>query len=31
MIGARAERHPELVARVAAEGHGIGNHSWDHP
>ena len=31
MIGARAERHPELVARVAAEGHTIGNHSWDHP
>jgi peptidoglycan/xylan/chitin deacetylase (PgdA/CDA1 family) len=31
MIGARAERHPEIVARVAAEGHSIGNHSWDHP
>jgi peptidoglycan/xylan/chitin deacetylase (PgdA/CDA1 family) len=31
MIGARADRHPELVARVAAEGHVIGNHSWDHP
>jgi peptidoglycan-N-acetylglucosamine deacetylase len=31
MLGARAHRHPELVARVAAEGHAIGNHSWDHP
>jgi peptidoglycan/xylan/chitin deacetylase (PgdA/CDA1 family) len=31
MIGARAERYPELVARAAAEGHAIGNHSWDHP
>jgi len=31
MIGARAERLPELVTRVATEGHVIGNHSWDHP
>lgn len=31
VIGERAHRHPELVARVAAEGHVIGNHSWDHP
>jgi peptidoglycan/xylan/chitin deacetylase (PgdA/CDA1 family) len=31
MVGARAARHPELVARVVAEGHEIGNHSWDHP
>lgn len=31
MVGVRAERHPELVARVAAGGHVIGNHSWDHP
>lgn len=31
LIGARAARHPELVARIAAEGHEIGNHSWDHP
>ena len=31
MVGARAARHPELVARVAAEGHEIGNHTWDHP
>lgn len=31
MIGTQAEKHPDLVARVAAEGHEIGNHSWDHP
>jgi peptidoglycan/xylan/chitin deacetylase (PgdA/CDA1 family) len=31
MVGARAARHPELVARVAAGGHEIGNHGWDHP
>jgi len=31
MVGSRAARHPGLVARVAAAGHEIGNHSWDHP
>lgn len=32
MIGEQAQRHPELVARVASEGHHlIGNHSWNHP
>lgn len=31
MVGERAARHPDLVARIAAEGHEIGNHSWDHP
>ena len=31
MIGARAQCQPDLVARVASEGHVIGNHSWDHP
>lgn len=31
MVGAQAARHPGLVARIAAEGHEIGNHSWDHP
>ena len=30
LVGTRAERHPELVARIAAEGHEIGNHSWQH-
>jgi peptidoglycan-N-acetylglucosamine deacetylase len=31
MVGENAERHPELVRRIAEEGHTIGNHSWDHP
>ncbi len=31
MLGRRAEAEPELVRRVAAEGHLIGNHSWSHP
>jgi len=31
LVGRRAARHPGLVARIAAEGHAIGNHSWDHP
>ena len=31
MLGVRAAAHPCLVAEVAAGGHAIGNHSWDHP
>jgi peptidoglycan-N-acetylglucosamine deacetylase len=31
MVGAGAVRHPALVERVAAAGHVIGNHTWDHP
>ena len=31
MLGGRAEAEPQLVRRVAAEGHLIGNHSWSHP
>lgn len=31
LVGERARRHPDLVARIAAAGHEIGNHSWDHP
>lgn len=31
LVGERAARHPELVARVVAEGHEAGSHSWDHP
>lgn len=30
VIGKRAERYPELVARIAREGHQLCNHSWDH-
>jgi peptidoglycan/xylan/chitin deacetylase (PgdA/CDA1 family) len=30
VIGAHAERWPDLVRRMADEGHLVGNHSWDH-
>ena len=31
MMGSRAQAQPELVRRIAAAGHLIGNHSWSHP
>ena len=31
MIGQSAAAHPDLVARVRAEGHAVGNHTWSHP
>jgi peptidoglycan/xylan/chitin deacetylase (PgdA/CDA1 family) len=31
MLGQNAQRNPNTVRRVAAEGHQIGNHSWNHP
>ena len=30
VVGREAERHPEIVERVAREGHAIGHHSWTH-
>ena len=30
LIGKPAAEHPELVRRIAAEGHTIGHHSWSH-
>lgn len=30
VVGARAEAHPELVRRMATEGHVVGNHSYTH-
>jgi peptidoglycan/xylan/chitin deacetylase (PgdA/CDA1 family) len=30
VVGSRAEAHPSLVARIAAEGHEIGHHSYAH-
>lgn len=30
VIGRAAERHPDLVARVADAGHAIGHHTYDH-
>lgn len=31
LIGQRIEKHPEVVRRIVAEGHLIGNHSYSHP
>ena len=31
VIGERAARHPELMQRLVAEGHEVGNHSATHP
>lgn len=28
LLGEEAARHPELVARIAGEGHELGNHTW---
>ncbi|HEX2524363.1 MAG TPA: polysaccharide deacetylase family protein, partial [Terriglobia bacterium] len=30
MLGQAAQKHPEIVRRVAEAGHAIGNHTWDH-
>jgi peptidoglycan-N-acetylglucosamine deacetylase len=29
--GSNAQQYPDLVRRIKAEGHVIGNHAWDHP
>ena len=29
-IGKNLEKHPEILARIVAEGHSVGNHSWSH-
>ncbi|HEX4046982.1 MAG TPA: polysaccharide deacetylase family protein [Elusimicrobiota bacterium] len=31
LCGANAERYPDLVRRIQAEGHEIGNHTYSHP
>lgn len=31
MIGVNAEKHPDIVKRVCADGHEIGNHTYSHP
>lgn len=31
LLGCRAQAEPDLVRRIAAAGHLIGNHSWSHP
>lgn len=30
VLGSRAERHPELIARMVREGHIVGNHTYSH-
>lgn len=30
-IGKNIAAHPELFERLKAEGHAVGNHTWDHP
>lgn len=31
IVGSRVEERPDVVARIRAEGHEIGNHTWSHP
>ena len=31
LVGENVKAHPEIVQREVAEGHEVGNHSWDHP
>jgi len=31
VVGTNAAAHPEILRRMVAEGHEIGNHSWNHP
>ncbi|MHC4878682.1 MAG: polysaccharide deacetylase family protein [Planctomycetota bacterium] len=30
LVGERADRHRDILQRIAAEGHEIGNHTWSH-
>jgi peptidoglycan/xylan/chitin deacetylase (PgdA/CDA1 family) len=31
VLGSLVEAHPQIVRRMAAEGHEVANHTWDHP
>jgi peptidoglycan/xylan/chitin deacetylase (PgdA/CDA1 family) len=31
VLGSMAKKRPALLRRMIAEGHAVGNHSWDHP
>ncbi|MFD2168685.1 polysaccharide deacetylase family protein [Tumebacillus lipolyticus] len=31
LLGKRSKMYPHIVQRIVAEGHSIGNHTWDHP
>ncbi|MDI3327555.1 MAG: polysaccharide deacetylase family protein [Alicyclobacillaceae bacterium] len=30
LVGTRTQQYPQIVRRMAAEGHALGNHTWDH-
>jgi peptidoglycan/xylan/chitin deacetylase (PgdA/CDA1 family) len=30
VVGRSAQRHPEILRRMAEAGHAVGNHTWDH-
>ena len=30
VLGSLAEKHPDLIGRIVAEGHTVANHSWNH-
>ena len=30
-LGKNAEAHPEIMQRIVADGHAVGNHTYDHP
>jgi peptidoglycan-N-acetylglucosamine deacetylase len=30
VVGEQAKRYPELISRIVAEEHALGNHTWDH-
>ena len=30
VVGKECKRHPEILRRIAEEGHGLGNHSYKH-
>lgn len=30
-IGRNCAAHPDILQRIRAEGHSVGNHTWDHP
>ncbi len=31
VLGSAAAEHPDIMRRIVADGHALGNHSWDHP
>lgn len=31
VLGTHVQDHPEIVQRIVAEGHAVGNHTWNHP